>query len=36
MLSSAILLVVLIATFATMIPAWRASRLSPARVLHPE
>jgi predicted permease len=36
MLSSAILLVVVIATLATMIPAWRASRLSPARVLHPE
>jgi ABC-type antimicrobial peptide transport system permease subunit len=36
MLSSAILVVVVIATLATMIPAWRASRLSPARVLHPE
>ena len=36
MLSAAILLIVVIATFATMIPAWRASRLSPARVLHPE
>ena len=36
MLTSAILLVVVIATLATMIPAWRASRLSPARVLHPE
>ena len=36
MLSAAILLVVAIAALATMIPAWRASRLSPARVLHPE
>ncbi|HUL72746.1 MAG TPA: ABC transporter permease [Vicinamibacterales bacterium] len=36
MLTAAVLLVVGIATLATMIPAWRASRLSPARVLHPE
>ncbi len=36
MLTAAILLVVGIAVVATMIPAWRASRLSPARVLHPE
>ncbi|MFI5179636.1 MAG: FtsX-like permease family protein, partial [Vicinamibacterales bacterium] len=36
MLTAAIVLVVGIATLATMIPAWRASRLSPARVLHPE
>ncbi len=36
MLTAAIVLVVAIAILATMIPAWRASRLSPARVLHPE
>ena len=36
MLAAAIVLVVGIAALATMIPAWRASRLSPARVLHPE
>ncbi len=36
MLSAAIALVVGIALVATMIPAWRASRLNPARVLHPE
>jgi putative ABC transport system permease protein len=36
MLSAAILLVVVIAVLATTIPAWRASRLSPANVLHPE
>jgi ABC-type antimicrobial peptide transport system permease subunit len=36
MLTAAIALIVAIATVATMIPAWRASRLSPARVLHPE
>jgi predicted permease len=35
-LSAAIVLVVGIALIATMIPAWRASRLSPSRVLHPE
>jgi predicted permease len=36
MLSIAILLVVGIAIGATMLPAWRASKLSPARALHPE
>jgi putative ABC transport system permease protein len=36
MLSSAIIVVALIAALATMLPAWRASRLSPARALHPE
>jgi putative ABC transport system permease protein len=36
MLSAAIVVVVGIAVAATMIPAWRASRLSPARALHPE
>jgi hypothetical protein len=34
MLTVAILLVVAIAVLATMIPAWRASRLAPANVLH--
>jgi predicted permease len=36
MLSAAIVVVVGIAVAATMIPAWRASRLSPANALHPE
>jgi putative ABC transport system permease protein len=35
-LAVAIALVVAIAIVATMIPAWRISRLNPARVLHPE
>jgi putative ABC transport system permease protein len=36
MLSGAIIVVVLIVALATMLPAWRASRLSPASALHPE
>jgi putative ABC transport system permease protein len=36
MLSGAVVVVVGIAALATMLPAWRASRLSPARALHPE
>ena len=36
MLTSAIIVVAGIAGIATMVPAWRASRLSPARALHPE
>jgi len=36
MLSSAILLVVCITVLATMIPAWRASRVKPSGVLHSE
>ena len=34
MLSLAIVLVVAITGIATMIPAWRASRLAPSAVLH--
>ena len=36
MLSGAIVVVALIAGLATMVPAWRASKLSPASALHPE
>jgi ABC-type antimicrobial peptide transport system permease subunit len=36
MLGAAILLVAGIAAAATMIPAWRASRLAPSGVLHTE
>ena len=36
MLTAAIVIVVGIAVLATMLPAWRASKLSPARALHPE
>jgi len=36
MLTGAIVVVAVIATLATMLPAWRASKLSPARALHPE
>jgi ABC-type lipoprotein release transport system permease subunit len=36
MLTAAIVIVVTIAVLATMLPAWRAARLSPARALHPE
>jgi putative ABC transport system permease protein len=36
MLSVAIVLVVAITVLATMIPAWRASRLAPSNVLHAE
>jgi putative ABC transport system permease protein len=36
MLSAAIVLVVAITVLATMIPAWRASRLAPSKVLHGE
>ncbi len=36
MLSGAVVVVVGIAALATMLPAWRASKLSPARALHPE
>ena len=36
MLTMAIVIVLGIAVLATMLPAWRASRLSPARALHPE
>ena len=34
--SAAIVLVVAIASSRTIIPAWRASRLSPANALRPE
>ncbi len=36
MLGSAIALVAVIVALATTIPAWRASRLSPSKALHPE
>ena len=36
MLTGAIVVVAGIAAFATMLPAWRAARLSPASALHPE
>jgi predicted permease len=36
MLTGAIVIVASIAAFATMIPAWRASRLSPSHVLRPD
>jgi putative ABC transport system permease protein len=36
MLTGAIVIVVGIAVLATMLPAWRAATLSPARALHPE
>jgi ABC-type antimicrobial peptide transport system permease subunit len=36
MLTAAIVVVGGIAALATMLPAWRASKLSPARALHPE
>jgi ABC-type lipoprotein release transport system permease subunit len=36
MLTAAIVLVVAITVLATMIPAWRASRLAPSTVLHAE
>jgi ABC-type lipoprotein release transport system permease subunit len=36
MLSAAIAIIAGIAVMATLLPAWRAARLSPARVLHPE
>ena len=36
MLTGAIVVVAAIAGLATMLPAWRASKLSPARALHPE
>ena len=36
MLTTAIAVVAGIAALATMIPAWRASRLNPAKALHPE
>jgi putative ABC transport system permease protein len=36
MLTAAIVLVVAITVLATMIPAWRASRLAPSAVLHAE
>jgi ABC-type lipoprotein release transport system permease subunit len=36
MLTGAIVVVAGIAAVATMLPAWRAARLSPARALHPE
>lgn len=36
MLTTAIAIVASIAVLATMLPARRASRLSPARTLHPE
>ncbi len=36
MLTAAVMLVVAITVLATMIPAWRASKLSPAKALHPE
>jgi len=36
MLTAAIVLVAVIAALATMIPAWRASRLAPSGVLHTE
>jgi len=36
MLGGAIVVVIGITVLATMLPAWRASKLSPARALHPE
>jgi len=36
MLAAAIAIVVSMAVLATMLPAWRAATLSPARALHPE
>jgi ABC-type antimicrobial peptide transport system permease subunit len=36
MLTTAIIVVIAITLMATTIPAWRASKLSPARALHPE
>ena len=36
MLTGAIVVVAVIAAVATMLPAWRASKLSPASALHPE
>jgi ABC-type antimicrobial peptide transport system permease subunit len=36
MLSAAIAIIAGIAVMATLLPAWRAARLSPARVPHPE
>jgi ABC-type antimicrobial peptide transport system permease subunit len=36
MLTAAIAIIASIAVLATLLPAWRAARLSPARVLHPE
>jgi predicted permease len=36
MLTTAIVVVAAIAALATTLPAWRASRLNPARALHPE
>jgi predicted permease len=36
MLTGAVVVVATITAMATMLPAWRASRLSPARALHPE
>ena len=36
MLGAAIVLVIAITAIATMIPAWRASRLQPSGVLHAE
>jgi predicted permease len=36
MLGAAIVVVIGITVLATMLPAWRASKLSPARALHPE
>jgi len=36
MLTAAIVIVASIAAFATMIPAWRAARLSPSHVLRPD
>ena len=36
MLGGAIVVVTAIVVLATMLPAWRASKLSPARALHPE
>ena len=36
MLGGAIVLVLCITALATMIPAWRASRLKPSGVLHAE
>ena len=36
MLAGAIVVVTIIVVLATMLPAWRASKLNPARALHPE
>ena len=36
MLTGAIVVVALIVGVATMLPAWRASRVNPASALHPE